>query len=87
LSNTTADRLQNDKESARRCDAEFSLLLFTTHKPFNLSLRDSTHTFTTTPAGIMTSTGVNPAIFQDLQTRIDGDTAVKEVISAPRQST
>jgi hypothetical protein len=32
-------------------------------------------------------TGVNPAIFQDLQARVDEDTAVRDVSAAPRPDT
>jgi hypothetical protein len=31
--------------------------------------------------------GVNPAIFQDLQARVDEDTAVRDVRGAPQQDT
>lgn len=32
-------------------------------------------------------TGVNPAIFQDLQARVDEDTAVRDVSGGPQQNT
>jgi hypothetical protein len=59
-----------------------SLLPFGTKQTLRPQLVRLIYTLATTPTSNMASTGVNPAIFQDLQTRIDGDGAVREVMSA-----
>ena len=83
----------NAPERLRVCvvSDEKTLLLFATHKQprprgspnFNCSTPcDRTRTSAQT-----TMTGVNPAIFQDLQARVDEDTAVRDVSCGPRQGT
>jgi len=76
-------------ELGRMSDVKFSLLFATHNKHLTFDISHSAPPLSPHHKFLigLTMTGVNPAIFQDLQARVDEDTAVRDVSGGPQQNT